>query len=95
MGKVLTEDQIKREAQEFRCRQALKMLDVPEDIIWKFNGPILFQLAHLCCMIDEPMHWRDALRWIWDHKGELLAHAETTSNEQAITAASKANRTPN
>lgn len=61
--------------QEMRCRAALKMIDVPEAIIWQLSGPILFQVAHLCCVIDQPMHWKDALRWCHDHKGEILNHA--------------------
>ena len=91
MGKILSPDDIKLEAQEHRCRLALKILDVPEEIIWKFNGPILFQLAHLCCYIDEPMQWRDALRWIHDHRGEILAHAEGKL-EQSNPATSETDR---
>ena len=95
MGLVLTEEDLKRQAQENRCRAALRMIDVPENIIFKFEGPILFQLAHLCCVIDEPMHWRDALRWIWDHKGEVFEHAKKMDQlrrEQIRTATSGTDR---
>ena len=86
------------ESQEMRCRAALKVLDVPEEVIWQFDGPILFQLAHLCCVIDQPMHWKDALRWIYDHRGEILEHArksEIMKREQIINASTETDGTVN
>lgn len=73
---IMTLDDLEREQQEIRCRSALRVIDVPDNVIYSVSGPLLFQLAHLCCVIDQPMHWRDALRWMWDHKGEILHHAE-------------------
>lgn len=96
--KVLTPDDIAHDSQEFRCRAALKILDVPENVIYSLSGPLLFQMAHLCAVIDEPMHWRDALRWMHDHKGEILEHARVTMGEkyqQAQSAASSSNGTAN
>lgn len=83
-NRVLTREDLQREDQELRCRAALKIVDVPEEIVWKLSGPILFQMAHLCCVIDEPMHWRDALRWINDHKGEIIAHAHKVMREKNV-----------
>lgn len=87
---IITADDIAREQQDGRCRLALRMIDVPENVLWSLKGPLLWQLAHLCCVIDQPMHWRDALRWMQDHKGEILAHAQETEklkHEQNTTPA--------
>lgn len=83
-----------QENQEMRYRAALKAKDVPDHIIWMFDGPILFQLGHLCCVIDQPMHWKDALRWCHDHRDEIIEHArksEIIKHEQRVDAAAKAN----
>ncbi len=95
---ILTADQLAFEMQEARCRQALKEIDVPANVIYGLHGPLLFQLAHLCIMIDQPMQWRDALRWMNDHKGELMNHVqqlEKEKHEQASAAAKSADRAAN
>lgn len=84
MSKILTEDEARLYEQELRCRSALKMIDVPEHVIWNLRGPILFQVAHLCCVIDQPMHWRDALIWCDEHKGEILHHAMEIERKKSL-----------
>lgn len=83
-GKILTKDDLAHLAQEMRCRQALKMIDVPEEVISKLDGPVLFQVAHLCVMIDQPMHYRDAIRWVNDHKHEVLNHAINVERDRLV-----------
>lgn len=73
---IITADSVAHEQQEARCREALRMIDVPANVRFALHGPLLFQLAHLCCVIDQPMHYTDALRWMHDHRGEILKHAE-------------------
>ena len=34
--------------------------------------PLLFQFSHLIAF--HKMDWRDALRWVTDHKGQILAY---------------------
>lgn len=82
MSEIVSYNQHLLEVQEARCRAALKMIDVPEQVYMALSGPILFQVAHLCCMIDVPMHWRDAIRWVQDHKGEIIAHAKKIEEEK-------------
>jgi hypothetical protein len=82
MTEDIARDKQERMMQEARCRKALSIIEVPNEIIWMFDGPILFQLAHLCCFIDQPMHWRDALRWCHDHKDEIGFHARRTMIEK-------------
>lgn len=80
MGVILTEDDLKREVQGARCVQALREIGVPEKVLSLFNpDPLLFQFAHLCVFLEMP--WQDAIRWLNDHRGEILNHAEKLMKE--------------
>ena len=86
---IITEDDLKREIQGARCKQALRLADVPERVLGQFNAdPLLFQFAHLVVFLEMP--WQDAIRWILDHKAEIIQHAKVDLNEQGSKSGPKA-----
>lgn len=90
---IITAEDLKKEIQGARCREALRCIDVPEHIIAQFqSGPLLFQFAHMSIFLEVP--WRDALTWVNDHKGEILKYGELT-HEQKSTATGSPNRAAN
>lgn len=79
---ILTEDDLKLEIQGARCREALRVLEVPEHILKQFpSGPLLFQFAHMSVFLEVP--WRDALTWVNDHRGEIFNHSKIALAEKA------------
>lgn len=97
MSKIITEDDLKREIQDERCREALRVMDCPENIVRKYSGPLLWQFAHMAVFLE--MGWRLALSWVEQNKALIFARAEgkideygNITHEQIAAAASKTNR---
>lgn len=78
MKLVKTPDHLKLEEQLTRCMVALKTIDIPLRVlaeIERLSPPLIMQMAHLCIMKEPPLPWQDALRWIKDHRDEIMAYA--------------------
>ena len=83
-------------AQILRCRAALRILDVPDQVIMQLEEtpPLLFQMAHLRAF--KEMHdWRDALRWVYDHRWEIYAYADGVIDEQGEPSSGRADAKAN
>ncbi len=86
MKPILTEDDLKLEIQGARCKEALRIVGVPEAELAKHAaGPILFQWAHMAVFLE--VEWRTALNWCKEHKGEILNYAKVMSEQSNSTAA--------
>ena len=89
MRSLVTEEDLRKEDFGRRCRQALKIMDVPAYIIKEFDHfpwPMLFQFAHLC--VNAEWAWRDAYNWCFKNKDAIITHGATL--EQDGTTPTKA-----
>lgn len=76
MRKLYTKEDILAEAAFARCLECLRLAGVPESLRKQVQpGPALNQIVH--CIAYLEMHWRDAFRWVAEHHGEVLKHAES------------------
>jgi hypothetical protein len=83
MSEIVYPEHMKEMMQIRRCISALKAVDVPDSElakIEKLSSPLIFQLAHL--VIFKEMPYRDALRWIKDHRDEIMAYSKGIIDEQ-------------
>lgn len=70
---IYTEDDLRKELATHKCKLALKEIDVPGYVIDQFNpGRLLDYFVHLCIMNNPPYHWKDAIKWINEHRQKIL-----------------------
>lgn len=100
MGLILTKDDLEREVQIDRCKGAIyeyfngKALLIDYSALFKKlePEPLLFQFAHMIAFLKYD--WKDALRWVHDHREEIFHHAKEQArikHEQDADATAQAN----
>lgn len=105
---IITEDTLKMETQIIRCKMGVKeyfnaaaiRIDY-KGLFKKLDPPcLLFQFAHEIAF--KKKDWQEALRWVHDNRGAIMAYAAGKTDEwgddiheQAVATTAETNRAAN
>lgn len=81
---IQTEDDLRLEIQGARCREALRVIGVPETVLVGYpSGPLLFQFAHMAVFLE--VEWRLAHSWVQQNKGAIFNYAKGLDEQERPT----------